>query len=422
MGITLGQAAITATAAGQSATATITTTTGLTFGMVSAGGVHTCALTPDGVAYCWGYNGSGQLGNGTTTNSATPVAVSGQISFATLRAGALYTCGITSHPIIETVPPVGGEMYCWGDNSSGQLGNGTTTSSITPTAVLGGIRFFTLSTGSDHTCGISFDGTLYCWGRGGTGQLGNGTLSNSLVPVASAAMVWASVSAGSNHTCGTVEFAEYFDDSVDFYCWGDNSAGELGDGTTNNSATPVKIATATYFGLTVTMLTGFNYTCAPAPLGLFSYATDSGVPSSSCWGANGYGQLGNGTTMNSAIPVAVAGGLYLWSAGYQHVCGTGAGPAADTTTMYCWGDNSSGQLGNGTTTSSATPVAVASSLNFSSTVSAGDRHTCAVNLANSPTLPGPRGAVYCWGDNYYGQLGNSWTTTSSVPVNVAEGL
>ena len=420
MALSLGQVTITATSGGGSGTATLTTTTGIVFATVSAGGNHTCGLTPAGIAYCWGDNSSGQLGNGTTTTSATPAAVSGQLTFATLSAGAQHTCGITTYSA-SAPPPVGGEMYCWGNNGSGQLGNGTTTSSTTPTAVSGGNQFFALSAGTSHTCGVTFDDALYCWGDNSSGQLGNGSLTNSSVPVISTSAYWQAVSAGNNHTCA-VAYGGGLSGITFYYCWGDNSSGQLGNGTTSNSATPVRIASS---GGPDILSAGTGYTCEAGPLATFPDDSIL-VSSSSCWGDNSVGQLGNGTTMNSALPVAIASGLSLdsVSAGAVHACGLVYNFVLNVTeiatiTTYCWGDNASGQLGNGTTMSSATPVIVAGGLDFA-TVSAGARHTCAMNAGNPPNITSmASGAVYCWGDNTYGQLGNGWTTSSSVPVNVA---
>lgn len=413
MALTLGQATITATSGGVSGTAALTTTTGIVFATVSAGGNHTCGLTPAGVAYCWGNNSSGQLGNGTTTNSAAPAPVSGALTFAIISAGGSHTCGLT----------LAGVAYCWGDNTYGQLGNGTTISSVIPVSVSGGLYFatqvfgpmpnlgFTLSAGGRHTCGISaYMGSVAvsCWGNNSSGQLGNGTMASSPVPVSQPGIpyAWSVVSAGSSHTCATT----YSSGSgvVTFsYCWGNNSAGQLGNGSTTDSTTPVQFAIG---GATTNVMSaGTLYTCG-APFG----------QASSCWGNNSEGQLGNGTTVNSATPIAIAGGLAFEaaSAGGDHACGLvitlNTSPA--TGVPYCWGGNSSGQLGNGATTNSPTPVAVSGGLNFGS-VSAGGSHTCGVIL-NSSISPNV-GAVYCWGDNTYGQLGNSWTMSSSVPVNVA---
>jgi alpha-tubulin suppressor-like RCC1 family protein len=407
MAFSLGQVTITATSGGGSGTAALTTTTGIVFATVTTGSNHTCGLTPGGVAYCWGANSSGQLGDGTVTDSATPVAVSGALSFASITAGGNHTCGSTSGLV----------AYCWGDNTFGQLGDGSTTNSAAPVAVMGGLQLAGLSAGTGHTCGMG--GFIYCWGNNSSGQLGNGSLINSSVPVATAFGGWTFVSAGSNHTCANA-FSGGLTAIVGYFCWGDNSSGQLGNGTMTSSAVPVFITSSGLAGYIFS--TGSLYTCAalgPADL--------AGVPVSSCWGANGSGQLGNGTTMNSATPVAIAGGLnfYAVSAGGQHACGlfgtfppppsqNGAPPT--TSVAYCWGDNSSGQLGNGTMTSNTTPSAVAGGLNFGS-LSAGGSHTCAVILNNS--ISPNAGAVYCWGDNSHGQLGNSWTTSSSVPVNVA---
>ena len=140
---------------------------------VSAGLSHTCGVTPSGATYCWGDNGYGELGNGTTTSSATPVAVSGGLTFAAVSADN-QTCGVTRS----------GAAYCWGQNRDGELGNGTETNSTTPVAVSGGLTFAVISAGVDHTCGVTSSGAAYCWGLNRNGQLGNGTETNSATPVA----------------------------------------------------------------------------------------------------------------------------------------------------------------------------------------------------------------------------------------------
>jgi alpha-tubulin suppressor-like RCC1 family protein len=403
MALALGNATITATSEGQSGTAALTTTTGLMFAMVSAGSRHTCGLTPSGVAYCWGDNSSGQLGNGTTTNSATPVPVSGALIFVSVSNGGNHTCGATPGG------PAGGAAYCWGDNSSGQLGDGTMTNTATPVPVAGGRSFLTVSAGGRHTCGVS--GPVACWGDNSSGQLGNGTLTNSSVPVfallPNGLQPVETVSAGNNHTCA-IERRGGFAGILFVFCWGDNSSGQLGNGTMTNSATPVSVSTS-QAGL---LSAGTLYSCA---LGFPSAA--------SCWGNNGAGQLGNGTTVNSATPVPVSGALIFpsVSTGALHACGPVNSSVNGTafSYAYCWGDNSSGQLGNGTTTNSAMPIVVAGGLNFA-VVSAGGRHTCGViGIASNLRSPTAAGAVYCWGDNTFGQLGNGWTTSTPVPVNVA---
>ncbi len=168
--LALGPAAITATSEGQSGVATLMATTGLTFTSVSAGSRHTCGLTPSGAGYCWGDNSSGQLGDGTITSTATPAIVSGGLNFATVSAGEKHTCGVTAN----------GVVYCWGDNRSGQLGNGTTTSSAIPTVVAGDLPVVVVSAGGRHTCAVSGSalyigsqfinaGTVYCWGENSSG-------------------------------------------------------------------------------------------------------------------------------------------------------------------------------------------------------------------------------------------------------------
>jgi alpha-tubulin suppressor-like RCC1 family protein len=388
VGLSPGQVTITATYGGASGTATLSTTFGMRFDDVSAGFNHTCGLS-DSVAYCWGDNSSGQLGNGTTTNSATPLPVAGGLRFSTISAGGYQTCGLTP----------AGVAYCWGDNSAGQLGNGTTTNSATPLPVAGGLVFTGLTVGGKHVCA---EPGAYCWGDNSSGQLGNGTMSSSSVPVLVPPKIGGllynaieSVSAGSSHTCGIARGNDGFIVFSVAVCWGENSSGQLGNGTTTNSAVPVALSVNPGFSL---FSAGTFFTCGYNP-------DTEGV--TSCWGNNGVGQLGNGTTTNSTAPVIVAGSLNFTSirSGGKHACGIVNGATA--LNAYCWGDNSSGQLGNGTMTNGSTPVAVSGSLGFDK-VSAGGLHTCGVT----------EGALYCWGDNTFGQLGNNWTTSSSTPVNV----
>jgi alpha-tubulin suppressor-like RCC1 family protein len=257
------------------------------------------------------------------------------------------------------------------------------------------------------------NGVIYCWGDNSSGQLGNGTMTSSSVPVLVVNQFpWnGTLSAGSNHTCA-VDVEVGFVGILVNKCWGDNSSGQLGNGTTTNSTIPASVNTNA--GVQV-LTAGTQFSCAvgnPPPYGGFQI---------SCWGSNAVGQLGTGTMTNSAVPVSVSGGLNFVtvSTGAMHACGTVASTTNGTpfSYAYCWGANNSGQLGNGTNANSAAPSLAAGGLSFAS-VSAGGSHTCGVTSSN-PQGPTAGGGVYCWGDNTYGQLGNFSTTSSSVPVNVA---
>ncbi len=252
---------------------------GPTFVTLSLGGGHSCGVSAGGTAYCWGYNPYGQLGDGTTIDRHTPVAVFGGPTFATVNAGLFHTCGVTT----------GDVAYCWGYNNLGQLGDGTTTDRNTPGIVVGGPPFATVSAGTFHSCAVSTNGAAFCWGRNNVGQLGDGTTIQRLTPAAvSGGLAFAAVSAGSSHTCGTTT-----GDTP--YCWGSNSNGQLGDGTTTARHSPVAVLGAQAFAsLSAGSPQGSAHTCG-VTVGDTAY----------CWGLNVQGQLGDGTTAQRVTPVRV---------------------------------------------------------------------------------------------------------------------
>lgn len=369
--------------------------------LVETMGSHSCALTSTGGVECWGSNGHGQLGNGTTQDSATPVPVSGLSSGVTaIAAGGDDSCALTS----------GGALKCWGDNVYGELGVGSHTGpntclsgsacSKTPVTVFSsGIE--AVAVGGTHICALRTAGTVWCSGYDLFGQLGDGNTggqSDTPVKVINLSGV-AAITAGYEHTCaltsaGAVE------------CWGLNIYGQLGDNTTNLSAAPVSVSNLTSGVRQITA--GAHHTCAITSAG-----------GAKCWGFNQFGQLGDGTETGpstcssqpcSKVPVAVQGlsaGVTQISAGAEHTCAlTSSGG------VTCWGNSSYDQLGNGTTSgNSDTPSQVAGLGSGVAAISAGSYQTCALTTA---------GAVACWGDNNFGQVGDgSSGNKRATPVFVS---
>jgi alpha-tubulin suppressor-like RCC1 family protein len=363
LGPAVGTNTLTATAVGLTGSPVTFTATGETggdgsgFSVLSAGFDFTCALTSGGTAYCWGRNSYGTLGDGTTTDQRVPVPVAGSLSFVAISAGGFHACGLTAD----------GRAYCWGDNRFSQLGDGTTESRLTPVSVAGGLTFASLSAGGDNTCGVTTQGAIYCWR-----QTYSGVRNPELVPVlVPSPASFSTINASTAFGCGLTTAGAA-------HCWGGNAYGELGDGTTNPRASPGPVSGALTFGSLTAGWGGWNHTCG---------LTAAGV--AYCWGLNESGQIGDGTRTHALAPVAVAGNLTFAQveAGSGQTCGITPAHVA-----YCWGENSAGQLGDGTTKTRSTPVSVTGGLSFTA-ISAGLGHTCGITAA---------GEAYCWGTDGFG--------------------
>lgn len=352
--------------------AVVAAPTGVRYRQISAGDGHTCAVTTGGAVKCWGTNSYGQLGDGSTNESSTPSDVvglgSGVVSVST---GAATTCAVTT----------GAAASCWGEG----LG-------VVPVTMAGlGSGVASLSVGAHHTCAVTIGGAVKCWGSNGNGELGNGSKVASPTPVdvVGQGSGVASVSAGYSHTCAVTTGGAV-------KCWGWNLNGQLGDGGTTGSRVPVDVVGLSSGVASVSAGTG--YTCALSSVG--------GV---TCWGLNGLGQLGNGTTSSSSTPVDVVGlgrGVAALSTGYTHACAVTTGAGAT-----CWGPNNDGQLGIGELPGSyPTPVGALLFGTDVASVSAGFSHTCALTTG---------GAARCVGLNFWLQLGiGSRAFRSWTPVDV----
>lgn len=365
--------------------------TGITTAIaVAAGDFHTCALLADGSVRCWGYNTFGQLGNNTTTDSPVPVPVSGAlggtlIDAVSIATGSAHSCAVLASSLIA----------CWGDNQFGQLGFDTSpsTSSATPIFVGGSQSGYTsVDAGLHHTCASRSNGTARCWGANANGQLGNATLGvggQSINPVAVSSLSNVTgITTGDRHNCARVATGEVF-------CWGGNAEGQLGTDTGGfSSSSASQVA-----GLTnaTRVDAGGLHTCARLANG-----------TASCWGYNTFGQLGNNTTTGGYTHVATQFALgefpVVLSAGNRHTCALLANGAA-----RCWGSNTGGELGTGTTNPALTPATTLLSPAIAVTaIDAGDNHTCALIST---------GVVKCWGDNSDLQLGVATPANTATPQN-----
>ncbi|MBI3734038.1 MAG: lamin tail domain-containing protein [Chloroflexi bacterium] len=352
---------------------------------VELGWYHTCALIMSGGVKCWGDNTDGQLGDGTNIGQITPVDVSG------LSTGVLSIAAASGSSCAATLVAA---VKCWGSNGDGQLGDNTTINRNTPVDVIGlASGVLQVVRGDSHTCALLTTGQVECWGWNDFGQLGDGTTTERHTPVlVSNLSDVKSIAAGREHTCAVTN-------SGGAKCWGGGYYGRLGTGNDADQHTPVDVS-----GLTVGVTqidAGAWHTCA---------LVNGGVK---CWGRNNHGEVGDGTTTDRYTPTDVNGltsNMLMVAAGWEHTCALTSGGG-----IKCWGSGGWGQLGNGANNDSAYPVDVYMLSSGTTSVSTGGggylaEHTCARTQV---------GGLKCWGNNSWGQLGDGTTNNSNTPVDVS---
>lgn len=372
---------------------------------ITASYLHSCALNVAGNTFCWGYNAHGQMGDNTTTHRYTPVQVMGVgavgvlSNITAISSGDYHACALNN----------AGAMYCWGYNGYGQMGDGTTTQRYTPIQVKGvaGVgnlsNIVNMSAGGHGSygfnCAVDNTGSVYCWGYGGNYNMGDLGASSRYTPVqvkgvggvGSLANI-SSVSAGGYHACAV-------NNAGNTYCWGYNAQSQIGNNSTTAVGSPVLTPGVDGVGNLsniIGIVAGSHNTCAYAKTGEMY-----------CWGYNLYGQAGDHSTAGTRVfPVQVrdinTSNFTSISVGYFNVCGVAREK------VYCWGYGANGELGDGTTTGKFTPALV-SNLSGVKQVSMGQNHGCALTKT---------GNVYCWGYNAWGQLGDNATTSRTIPNQV----
>lgn len=351
---------------------------------LSAGRGHTCAIDNGGGVQCWGYNSSGQLGDGLFADRALPARVisldSGVV--AVVATSVERSCALRSN----------GEVVCWGRNFPGTpIGGAALPSPVAGLAPGSGATAIAL--GTDHACALKSDGALLCWGSNQYGQIGKGTTGGASPPTPVGGLrTFIAVATGVDHTC-----AVQSDQAV--YCWGRNFAGALGDGTLIDRDEPTSVQSLGAGSGVVSLSAGYGYTCAVRSDGALF-----------CWGYNGYGEIGDGTATSTRVPTLILGASAAVAGVdgfYYHTCArTRLGMA------YCWGFNGRSQLGDGTAVDRYSPALVPTAGTGVDGIATGGFHSCVRKSG---------GTVLCWGANFSGQLGNGTYIDATVPQVVTFG-
>ncbi|SDH25155.1 MULTISPECIES: hypothetical protein [unclassified Duganella] len=390
-GVSVGTETITATQEGVVGSVNVTITA--PWQQVSAGGFQTIARRYDGKLYAWGQNNWGQLGDSSNTERTTPVLVNNGAATTTWRSVAVgdqFAVGIRAGTSTSTTT-TGGTLWAWGLNTNGQLGLGDSANRSVPTQIGKDTNWTAVSAGKTHVLALKSDGTLWAWGRNSSGQLGDLTVIGRQAPVKvggtdkTNTAVWIAFSAGGAHSLGVQKDGT-------LWAWGDNNFGQQGNASTSatGQSTPTKVGTLTY----TSVAAGGNHSMAIGTDGVL-YG----------WGANGSGQVGNnaGTgTVTAPVQISDFKDWTLVSAGGLHTLAVRKGG-----TLWAWGSNADGQLGDGGFDAVA-PIQIGTDTTWIG-ISAGDNHSAGLKTDNS---------LWTWGLNANGQLGNGRTVTAPVPVSI----
>ena len=368
--------------------------------IVNVGDGTTCAVTVSHRGVLLGRNDYGQVGDGTTTNRSTPTPVDTSTGLTATNVSEIRTQGF--HSCARTTT---GSAYCWGQNAHGEVGDNSTTQRLTPTPVSTstGLAAGTISglrIGQYSSCARNSSNRIYCWGDNSEGQLGDGTTTQRNTPtLLSAATGVTSTNAlrsGYRQACVVTSASQA-------YCWGRNQEGQIGDNSSGtNRLTPTAVDTTTGVSTNNSVVTPGGYHSCTLTTTSQAY----------CWGLNDHGQVGDnssGTNRLTPTPVNTTTGLTTTNVsnlapGLYHTCARTSGSR-----MYCWGDNTHGSLGDGTTTQRTTPTAVSTSTGLTTSnvasIAAGSSTSCAITST---------GVLYCWGLNDYGQVGDGSTGTDRL--------
>jgi alpha-tubulin suppressor-like RCC1 family protein len=350
-------------------------------GRIAAGFVHVCASSGvDNLIRCWGDNGDGGLGDGTLTTQSQPMTVvlpgaNGSNVWISPSAGSEFSCGLDG----------ANHAFCWGYNADGELGNGGTAAQSTAVAVLNATGVAKISSGYLHSCALTTGGTVACWGANDSGQLGNNnaaTMNKAVVPAIDGVT---DIAAGAFHTCAIKTSGTMPSSTTGVYCWGSNSAQQLGTTTAGNTLVPTLMSSG-FPSQPVQIVAGREHTCV--------LLTGSAGAQVQCWGDDYNGELGdNMTDMGGATPVNVIG---LTNATYLSARSRATCAVRYDGTAACWGQDLRGELGDGNVNNSSSNIVAVKNLTNVEYIERGDDFSCATKTD---------GTVWCWGTNDRGQLG-----------------
>jgi alpha-tubulin suppressor-like RCC1 family protein len=377
---------------------------------IAAGGAHTCARLASGAVRCWGFNADGQLGDGTRTTRRTPVAVTGLSGVSAIAAGDAHTCARLSS----------GALRCWGDNSSGQLGDPAIVTNAVPQIITSTVppsaanNWTAVAAGDFHTLALKSDGTLWAWGDNTSGQLGL-SIGNSSMPTPNQVTTtnlgnfdrnWVAIAAGGAHSLG-------LQSDGTLWAWGSNTSGQLGDPFIVSNNTPNQIVDLT------SVIPGFNSSWVAIAAGLSHSLALQADGTAWAWGFNQFGQLGNNDV--TPTPADHPAPVLVFNSGSAPYISIAAGDSFSVArkadgSLWSWGKNTAGQLGIGSTDAEpapahATPLRESTSANDWTVAGVGGQHSIALKAG---------GLLNGWGDNTFGQLGDGSTATKNNPTALLE--